>query len=396
MLKSVLIFHLEANSGNNPTLGALAELLQARGVRVRFIPEPAPNDRSGHTPSSRDKRLHRLRVLGFDLLAVLGILPVFVRLKGRHLLEAAREADLLIGVDRPGLLYAATCARLTGRPYGLISFEITFADEISRCLKRPERTASQGVSFWTVQDPIRADLLARENAMITPPFLLPVASAGRPPAPVSRIRDRLGIPAKCKAAILLGNISAYNMPREILRTLRDWPENWVLILNDRYKLDISAYLEEQQDLLNKTLFVNTTPLDSFDDLSALLAGVDAGLVFYQATRENRIVGRNMEHIGMSSGKLSTLLRNGVPVITSLKDVGGRQVEEYKAGVLVDSPADIPAALKDFPEGGMHENARRLFAEKYDFNLFAEDLWHTLETAAASPRPPQAGPRVGGC
>ena len=383
MLQSVLIIHLEGNSRNNPTLVALTDHLQARGVEVVYVPEPIPNDRSGFRSSRWDIVRHKLHVLFFDLTTSLGLMSLWISLKCRELCKKARRSDLIIGVDRAGLLYAAAVAKKTRKPYGLMSFEITFADEIGGFFKRPERLASRLLSFWTVQDPVRAGLLARENSIPMQPVLLPVASAGSPPVPPGRIRDRLGVPRDRKVAVLLGNISAYNMPREILSTVRNWPEDWVLIINDRYKLDLSGFLHEHQDLLNNRLFVNKTPHDTFDDVAELLAGVDAGLVFYQATHENRIVGKNMQHIGMSSGKLSTLLRNGIPVITSLPDQGGRQLLEYQAGVVVNSPADLPETLRAFPQKGMHENARKLFLEKYDYNLHAAQVWDTLAKAAGS-------------
>ena len=119
-----------------------------------------------------------------------------------------REYDLIIGVDRQGLIEASILSKLTKKPYIFISFEIMFESETSAKCKLLEIKASKAVSKWIVQDVVRADILANENQLQTfNRILLPLASAGSGVLNSDRLRDYLGIPENKKVAILIGSIS---------------------------------------------------------------------------------------------------------------------------------------------------------------------------------------------
>lgn len=379
-LRSIVFFHPEGNSPNNPTLDALEADLRARGVAVFFIPKPLPNDRRHFRESKLNRWLGKLQYYLLEHSTSWFVLGSVFLARNIFNLRTLRACDLIVGVDRTGLMAAYFFSRLFNKPYGLLSFEICFASETGRRFKEPEIAASQRLSFWVVQDGLRARLLQTENRLKPPPIHTPVASRGLPPRPSRRTRDALGIPPDLHVALLMGNISPFNMPVDILSTVERWPADWVLMVNDRYGLDLSKYCTGFEHLLGVRIFINREPFATFDSMSELLAGVDAGLVFYKPTYDHWAFGLNSVHIGLSSGKLSTCLRNAVPVLTNLSGEAAELLAEYNAGAQLPQVDGLPSALAGFNPEPMRDNARRLFLEKFDFALSSEAIWNAMARA----------------
>ncbi len=379
-IRSIVFFHPEGNSPNNPTLDALEADLRSRGVAVFFFPKPLPNDRRHFRESKLGRWLGKLQYYLLDHSTNWIVLGSVFLLRNILNLRLLQSCDLIVGVDRNGLMAAYFFSRLFKKPYALFSFEIGFESETGRRYKEPEIAASRGLSFWVIQDEFRAKLLQTENRLQSACIKTPVASRGLPPRPVRRTRDTLGIPRDRHVAILMGNISPFNMPVDILKTVERWPGDWVLLINDRYGLDLSIYFKGFEHLLGARIFINREPFATFDSMSELLAGVDAGLVFYKPTYDHWAFGLNSLHIGLSSGKLSTCLRNSVPILTNLSGEAAALLTEYNAGALVSQVDNLPGALAEFSPEPMRDNAKRLFLDKFDFALSSEAIWSAMLTA----------------
>src|SRR4029078_10432171 len=130
---------------------------------------------------------------------------------------------------------AAALSALTGTPYILISFEIMFASETSHRVKRIERKASRNLALWVIQDEERAACLQEENGLDSKKrMLVPLASLGLGIQAAPRLRDELGIPKEKKVAILMGTIADWAMAKEIILSAPNWPDKWVLIIQESY------------------------------------------------------------------------------------------------------------------------------------------------------------------
>ena len=203
----ILIIHTDGNTYNNPSLKCIIDLLLENGytIDLRYPSSFAP------MPSVNNVRLMpfgrfvgRLKRIVYNRLCsgVLMYLAVFF-----ENLIYYRNYDLIIGVDRQGLLEANILNRLKRTPFIYISFEMTFEDETSIHFKTPERIASKNISCWIVQDDVRANELKREIGLSDRnKMLLPLASSGTGKVGEKRLRDILAIPDDKNVAIVIGSI----------------------------------------------------------------------------------------------------------------------------------------------------------------------------------------------
>ena len=384
--KRILIIHTDGNTFNNPSLKCIIDLLLEKGCEIdlRYPRSNAP------MPAPRGVRL-----LPFGRIAKHVKANVFDRLASRPLaalcvlaekLALYRRYDLVIGVDRQGLIEAGILHRLTGTPYVFFSFEIMFESETSSRYKSLERQAAAAASMWLVQDEARARQLELENGLqAANRFLLPLASAG-PGAPgPRRLRDRLGVPESMKVAIVIGSVEGWSMTGRILKSVAGWPQDWALIVHERYgrtRERLRSELAQVGHLVGRRIFLSDAAPEMVDDMGTVLAGVSAGLAFYEPDFKGPYSGKNLQHLGMASGKISTYLRYGVPVI--LNDIGlyPGEARRFGFGRVVESPEQIAGHLEYCRDERCGSSARSYFLEKLDFNVHAHGLWSRLREAMA--------------
>jgi hypothetical protein len=383
----VLIIHTDGNSFNNPTLKSVIDLLLGKGYEIdlRYPQTYAPMPpRPGVRLLPFGIHVWRLKVAVFDRLCWRPLAALCVMLE-RLLLY--RRYDLVIGVDRQGLIESGILHRGTGVPHAYLSFEIMFESETSARYKALERRAAKTVAFWTVQDEARARLLETENGLAPGArFLLPLASAGSGTQSADRLRDRLGVPRERKVAIALGSVAGWSMTGRILRSVARWPDAWVLILHERYGRARAALGEElarHEPLIGRRIFISESATEMVDELGSVLSGVDVGLAFYEPDFKTPYTGRNLQHLGMASGKVSTYLRYGIPVI--LNDIGlfPEEARRHGFGCVVAGPEEIGPRLAACGDAPHAASAKRYFTERLDFNLYSPALWSRLRECMAA-------------
>ncbi len=381
-MKRILILHPEGNSFNNPTLKAFIDHCVAEDVEVdiwhRRSLAPTPQ-----TPKVKWLSYGRIWALmkmwALSRICSKAIASVLVHLENWFVF---RTYDLIIGVDREGLIDAHHLSRLTKVPYVFFSFEIMFANETSEKFKRYEREAAASVRLWLVQDSDRALHLSRENGLdMKNVFLCPVSSPGSPSLPLRRLRDALSIPPEKKVAIVIGSIASWSMADRILASVISWPDDWVLLVHERYGRTlelVERFGGNTSRLLGSKIFVNNEPVDAVDDMGAVLSGADVGLAFYQPDYKSPFTGRNLEVLGLASGKVATYLRHGIPVL--MNSIGRYAVDAKRRGfgVVVDSAHDIPAALANTDWRGPSVRAREYFDKEIDADLFVPHLFNRLK------------------
>jgi hypothetical protein len=222
------------------------------------------------------------------------------------------------------------------------------------------------VSLWIVQDEVRAQQLQFENVLQSSnKFLLPLASAGVGSAKAERLRDRLGIPEEKKVAIVIGSVYGWSMISQIIKSVVNWPEEWVLIVHERYGQTselLSAEVAAVENLLNCKIFISNAATEMVDDMGSILAGVSVGLAFYEADLKKRYLGKNLVYLGLSSGKISTYLRYGVPVIINEIGIYAEETRLYRFGCVVELPEEIPNKLDEIDHEEYRINARNYFVK----------------------------------
>ena len=160
MSKKVLVVHPEGNILNNPNLLQIFLALNEKYESHVLLPRLKILQ---HHKTVNGKLIIYPKFI--NILA--NIFQVSVALKiiagYLNLFYLKEKYDLIIGVDRLGLIWADCFSKSFKSPCALISYEIFFLKETSKLFKMPEIEASKRVSFAIVQDDKRAEKLSEEN-----------------------------------------------------------------------------------------------------------------------------------------------------------------------------------------------------------------------------------------
>lgn len=118
-------------------------------------------------------------------------------------------------------------------------------------------------------------------------------------------------------------------------------------------------------------------------LEEVVSSADVGLAWYAPE------GKNIELIGLSSGKLAQYLKCGLPVIVN--EPLAWLVSRYNFGICVHSPREIERALQTVlaNRAEFSRNALRCFDEQFALDRYFPTLWHMLfPDGRNGPRQPQ--------
>jgi len=306
------------------------------------------------------------------------------RLKIEHRF-LTRTYDLVMGIDSEGVIRASKYARRSGIPLVYLSFEIFFRDELhtagSRAEKDRESQASRLADLVIIQDPYRARLLANENGLSLDRFeYLPVSPGGLERNKKSTyLRACFDVSDRKTIVLHSGSFAQWTCAQELLKSAQDWPENFVLIIHERSGLEnIGRYMQRNGDAKNKNILFSTKPLCQ-EEHEELVASADIGLVLYKPVRTSRCTQKNIENIGLASGKFSHFMKCGVPVITTAQRTFKDLLLRYKFGGIVDSFEEMPETLEKVHANSEYHGAeaRRLFAERLNFDTYWPRLQRRL-------------------
>src|SRR5205814_2089522 len=119
---------------------------------------------------------------------------------------------------------------------------------------------------------------------------------------------RFALPDEARVVLHSGSLGDWTGIDAIVRVVDDWPDPWVLVVHTRYDAESSAYVEglRQRADSRRVLFsLRPVPRQDYD---ALIDGAQVGLAFYVPTGDSSFTQRNVQTIGLSSGKLAYYLR----------------------------------------------------------------------------------------
>lgn len=260
---------------------------------------------------------------------------------------------------------AMSVTRQLSRAY--ISFEILFEDETSKPFKRPELLTAERAEVVIVQDRLRAKKLREENGVNQEAIhLLPIGQRGLPKAAKYRVRDEAGIPHEKKVALFLGSTEAWSGYPQILETVCNWPDDWVLLVNARYGAGRKGQLSKAS---KRKVYFSTSNFLRVDDMSELFSGVDLSFGLYFPATGNKYHGQNLKFIGMASGKIATSLRHNVPIVTNVSGPIGKAAEDQVIGYHVERADQIPGILQSHSTGHFEFSCSGFFTREIDFEVY---------------------------
>jgi O-antigen biosynthesis protein len=356
---NLLIAHPEGNLNYNPNLAGLVELLTQAGHLVTYVaPRDVKLDQTTAVPGLTMRLLEGRIEHG----------PLFFA-ETHDDVAAWSGYDLIIGIDR-GIIEAAVIARYHGVALALISYEIFFKDECPPDFNAPMVDACRDIVFATCQDNLRARLLCEEYGIPAHKVLkMPVAGRGfrgASPKP-RRLHETFGLPGDVRTVLHMGSFDDWTRAPFLLESTHSWPSDWALVIHARYGLR-PALRELVQKLGDpERVFVSEAKFGSLVQMADFIRSADLGVALYHATNANRWQGRNIDSIGLSSGKISTYLQHGVPVATHGLGEMSDWLRFYGAGQVfaLDEPF-IPKAPR---EDGV-QACRAMFDEQLNLDRFA--------------------------
>ncbi len=380
MRKRILIIHPEGNLNNNPNLTGIVEILAEAGYLVDV---KSPKMAISQSPPCEGVRFlleneyfvpKRRRLIDrFGSYLLSGIAAVLVDpriIVGRY--------KLVIGVDRYGIVEASSIGRLLGIPCGMISYELFFSEETGPQFKEVERKASRQIQFAICQDKLRASHLSSEND-IPIDRIVCVPGAGRAAKPGEKtylLHDRLGIDRGKKIALVSGSIDEWAMIKELTEAVRFWPEEWVLVLHDRYSSETAEHFKAGCG--SDRVFVSKIQIPDIRMIGLILHAADLGIALYRPDYKSYYTGNNLKHIGLSSGKISSYLQHGLPVLTNELGEISELVRRNRLGFVVRDVNDIRHVLTDYDRERYSGRCLDFFSKNLDLNLLAERILSTID------------------
>lgn len=285
----------------------------------------------------------------------------------------------VIGVDPEGLRRAARLTTFVRTSLGYYSLELMLRDELNsreeHALKDVERRLSRRAAFVVIQDPDRASLLSADNQIPLDRFVFvpnaPLGPARRKP---DRLwHERFTLPPDARVLLHSGSIGPWTGIGEIVDACADLPDRWVLVVHTRYdpraaKHDPSGSSEFEAIMRRakpgKVLFsLKPVPRQL---LPRLIDAADAGVAFYVPSAESFYTQKNIEVIGLSSGKVASYLAAALPVIVNAASTLGALVAKERIGVNVDGAHEIPTAVSEI--GEQYEEMSRQAQAYFDREL----------------------------
>ncbi len=363
--RSICIIHPEGNIHNNPNLSGIVEILSEKGFEIYVI-------------SLKNKNIFQGPCLSNTAELILHTDKLTGRIK-KYFTLLKRKYDFLIGVDA-GILEANKIGNLRNIPVGLISYEIMFADEVSIKSKKKEIKACQSLDFAVCQDSVRANQLSLENKIPLKKIIhIPVAGRSIVTGDKnSYLHRKLQIPLDKKIALFTGAVAKRSMIGKLLDSTATWPEDWVLVVHNRYGMNKATADYYHKYKSSQNIYFSRETCDTLENLKLVLKSADIGIALFKPIYDSPFNGKNIEYLGMSSGKIATYLQHGLPIMVNQVGEMSDYVNKYSIGFTISNTNEIPDRLSNYKELRFYrEKCYSFFKEKLDLNITITKLLKKL-------------------
>jgi hypothetical protein len=176
------------------------------------------------------------------------------------------------------------------------------------------------------------------------------------------------------------------MTAEIVDSARSWSDNWVLIVHERYG-DTGYRLKKLGVDLSSVptgkVYVSNQSRLMIDDMGEILSGVSVGIAFYKPISNSLYCGKNLEYLGLASGKISTFLRYGIPVIMNQIGIYASLAIEHGFGFVSQEPKGIGKLLPLCTNSSLSSNARHFYESRLDFSNYKDSFWQDLTSTISN-------------
>jgi glycosyltransferase involved in cell wall biosynthesis len=312
------------------------------------------------------------------------LLPNLIRVWRLHRRNPYR---CIIGVDPEGLWQGNYLARCLRVPLIYYSLELLLSHEMrnpaQKRFKKREISLSRKAQFVVIQDGERARLLAQDNQIPAQKFALvpnsPLGTAGRRP---SRYwHRRFALSSDQRIVLHTGSLGQWTGIEEIVRSVRLWPESWILVIHSRANIESSELVKRLRELaVPGRVFLSLQPVGR-QEYDMLVDGADIGIAFYVSTGESSYTGQNVQFLGLSSGKIADYLRAGLPVIVNQAGSISELLRRERCGIAVEKGQDIGMAIAEISQRYQEysERACQVFENYLDFGRGFQEVLRRIDS-----------------
>ena len=375
MKKKILIIHPEGNIFNNPNLYEISIFLNIHFNVSVLLPKLEINHK------------YKKNIFPCKLIEYSGIYNDENLILEEKLLfdfverYSLGKYDFVIGIDRVGVYVAYTINCFYNIKYGYISYEIFFEQETSKEFKSIEKLACRNIEFAIIQDQQRGLNLQQENDVPFEKMLyIPVAGSTQYEYQKSYfVYDILNIEYTKKMIIYTGSIASWSCFSSLFECT-SIPENWALVIHDRYGSSFEKLNKIVKKLPENVYFLDIE-LFSNHDMHKILHSADLGLALYCPNFLSPYTGKNISDLGLSSGKISTYLQNGLPIVTTYNEILLEYMKEYNIGYMIKTVSELESILLQYePQERYHKDSLNFFKTVLSFNNYEETLLLRIKRA----------------
>lgn len=361
MERNILILHPEGNLLGNPNLSCLIKHFLTVGFHIDYC-----------THNNQQKIYQEFHHDNFKI-----VLSDTIFLKERCKDEctdddlklfSSKNYSIIIAIDK-SLYFAGQVAVRLKIPLVFLSYEIYFTDEIPFDFRKKELEVSKLVQLAFAQDYVRSKILSMEyNIPFNKIYSMPVAGCLAKPPEKGFIHRLLNIPTTKKIALIAGSLGEWGMTKELLKSATTWSNNWVLVIHDRLARKNKLVLKFSKQNPEKILFTNKVFVND-EEFDKFISSADVGLAFYKYGYDNDFDSKNLLFIGLSSGKINTYLKNGVPVICNYIGELSEYIQKRNLGTVLENIEQLSDDVLDTVLiNSSGKNCIDFFSENLDMNL----------------------------
>lgn len=245
-----------------------------------------------------------------------------------------------------------------------------------KSIKKMELKSLTKVNSVVIQNAERARIFALENNFdINRIMILPIfADGGLVKERTDYFHKKFNIPDNKFCVIYAGNFQPWAMCHEIIRTVPNWSNEFVLIMHTWNKF--STYMKYFKDMVKLAkdlpIYFSTDPIP-YEDLTYALASANIGLLFYRPLDEN------FTEIAGSSNKFAEYLKACLPVVSLDSGSLGDFINLHGIGISIDSMDRLPEVLLKIKNNyGFYQNSCiRCYDERFSFSKFFDDIYKRL-------------------
>jgi hypothetical protein len=352
-LKTIAILTPKTDTFSNPTLTLLIERLIEENYTILFygseqmmVPEEFKSKLNYYPLPFRFYEFQK------NPKSVKKIIKQYLALYKN--LKFKNKTDTVICVDPMGFVIAGRLRRMINVRLIYASFEIFFKEEFKsdpkKIIKDLEIKYSKYADLVLIQDERREKLLKETNNFRdSVKFIhIPVSPKQISISRKSNLRSELSIPEDKTIVVYSGTLMKWSGINEILDLFNDkWnPDFWLVIHSHNTPHEGDEFWEKINCLIskNKNISFHSKPFNNFKDYAEFLSGCDIGIATYFPDSDDVFAGKNIEEIGLASGKFSSYMMIGIPTITTQNSMYKELNNKYNFGETIKEVAQIPEAL----------------------------------------------------